>query len=51
MGYLEYFRLLLLILSLVGIFIFVRHRFKIPVELIPVTVFSNLGVGQRYCLS
>lgn len=44
MGYLEYFRLFLLILSLVGIFIFVRHRFKIPVELIPVTVFSSIGL-------
>ena len=44
MGYIEYFRLLILLFSLVAIFIFVRHRFEIPVELIPVTVFSSIGL-------
>ena len=44
MGYLEYFRLLLLLFSTVGIFIFVRSKFRIPIELIPVTVFSSIGL-------
>lgn len=44
MGYIEYFRLLLLLFSVVGMFIFVRYKFKISVELIPIIVFSSIGL-------